>query len=163
MKRKSFIDSLIFRITKKPECYKRVKNPPKTPLQKLLHPQSARQQQYNNWCKRNEVYNGSYLPENPNLLLKKGWTETTSPKNKTGNIRDFQRKSSKQMIRYDSKTYKKGRWEDEHYHWKTGKSINENRKISDDKKYINRYGKTCAKDSHESHLAPKDKDYIFRR
>lgn len=163
MKRKSFIDTIVFHLTKKPECYKRIKNPPKTTLQKLLHPKRARQQQYNNWCKRNGVYNGSYLPDDPNLLLTKGWNETTSPKNKTGTVRDFQRKSSKQMVRYDAKIQRKGRQEDEHYHWYNAHSMQEARKTPDKRKYIDRYGKVCADKSPESHLAPKDKNYKYRK
>lgn len=46
-----FIDKLIYRLTKKPKKYKRVKNPPKTILEKMLRPQDARQVQYNEWLK----------------------------------------------------------------------------------------------------------------
>ncbi len=163
MKKKNFIDKLIFRVTKKPECYKRVKDPPQTTMQKLLHPRKARQQQYNDWCVRYGVYCGSYLPEDPNALLKKGWDETTHPNNKTGKHRDFQRKSSKQTVRYDDKTNKKGRVEDEHYHWNNASSIQGMRSLSNDKKYIDRYGNVCAKGSPESHLAPKDKNFNYRK
>lgn len=46
---RSFIDRLIYFITPKPEGYKKVKNPPKTALQKMMHPFDARQEQYNIW------------------------------------------------------------------------------------------------------------------
>ena len=136
-----FIDKLIYNTTKKPIEYKRVSNPPKTTLDKLLDPQNARQQQFNNWCKRKEVYCGSYLPENPDTLLKKGWKETTSPKNKTNKIREFQRNSTKQIVRYDDKKIVKGKLEDEHYHWLREKSIEEGRflKKNNDKMYYNSF------------------------
>ena len=122
-----FIDKLIYNISKKPTEYKRVHKPPKTSLDKLLNYQDARQQQFNDWCKRKGVYCGSYLPENPDTLLKKGWKETTSPKNKTNKIREFQRNSTKQMIRYDDKKMVDGVLEDEHYHWERAKSVKERR------------------------------------
>ena len=163
MKKKSFIDKLIYHITKKPDCYKRVKNPPQTLLQKLLHPQQARQQQYNDWCIKYGVYCGSYLPENPNTLLKKGWNETTHPNNKTGDHRDFQRKSTKQTVRFDNQKYKNGKCEDKHYHWNNATTTQSKRALTNDKKYLDRYGNPCAKDSPESHLAPKDKNYNYRK
>lgn len=45
----------------------------------------------------NGVYNGSYLPENPNKLTKfgkKGWQEITSLNDETGLHRTFQKNSS---------------------------------------------------------------------
>lgn len=59
----------IYQITEKPECYKRVKNPPKTTWEKLCNSQDTRQQGFNNFCIRFGVYCGSYLPDNPDLLL----------------------------------------------------------------------------------------------
>lgn len=156
--KKNFIqkifDRFVFRHTEKPEHYVHVDRP------KTL--QDHRQVQYNNWCKRYGVYNGSYLPENPDTLKKKGWKETTAPKNRSGTHRDFQRKSSGQMVRYDDKEFKRGHWEDEHYHWENAKSVKERRKLSDSEKYIDRYGRICADGAKESHLAPKDKKYNFR-
>lgn len=49
-KKWNLIDSIIFRTTKKPLGYKKVKNPPKTAMQKLTRPNDARQVQYNRWC-----------------------------------------------------------------------------------------------------------------
>lgn len=149
---------LVHGLTKKPECYVRVDKP------KTL--QDHRQVWYNKWCKVKGVYNGSYLPKNPKKLLKKGWVETTSAdrdKNKTS-LKDYQRKSSGQMVSYeDGKYNKRGVWEDRHYHWLNGKTKKEHRKLKDDFKRIDRYGKVCHKDSKQSHLAPLDKDYKFRR
>ena len=157
------VNQWVYRHSRKPEHYKRVKNPPKTISEKIKRPQDARQQQYNNWCKRYGVYSGSYLPENPDTLTRKGWRETTNVKDKTKKHREFQRKSTSQMVRYDSKEFKKGRYEDEHYHWENAKSIKERRKLGETEKYIDRYGNVCAGGSEESHLAPKDKTYNFRR
>ena len=157
------VDRWVYKHSKKPECYKRVKNPPKTMAEKISRAQDARQQQYNNWCKRYGVYNGSYLPDNPDTLKKKGWVETTSPQNTTGNHRNFKRKSGGQMVRYDSKVFRKGRYEDEHYHWENANGTEKRRKIDKKEKYLDRYGNVCADGSSESHLAPKDKNYNFRR
>ena len=57
---------------------------------------------------------------------------------------------------------KRGTIADEHYHWWKAFTIKENRKTPDSEKYRNHYGKTCADGSPESHLAPLDKDYIFK-
>ena len=51
----------------------------------------------------------------------------------------------------------------EHYHWDNDKSIKVRRKLGETEKYIDRYGNVCADGSEESHLAPKDKTYNFRR
>lgn len=152
---KKLFNRLVYMLTKKPDHYVHIDKP------RTL--QEHRQVQYNNWCRRNGVYNGSYLPENPDTLKQKGWEETTSPKDLTGKRRDFTRKSSKQMVRYEKKEYKKGRWEDEHYHWYNAKSINERRKKGKNEKYIDRYGNICADGSPQSHLAPKDRKYNFRK
>lgn len=158
----ALIDKIIYYTTKKPTHYQRVKKPP-FGLNKLLHPKKARQQQYNNWSKKHKVYSGSYLPQNPNTLLRQGWKEITSSKNKTNMQRDFQRKSTKQLVRHDKETSKKGKHIDAHYHWYNATSIAERRKVPNEKKYFNKYGKSCAKGSPESHLAPNDEDYKYRR
>lgn len=88
------IDKWVYSHSKKPKRYKRVKKPPRSWVDKIISPQDARQQQYNKWCKRYGIYSGSYLPDNPDKLLKKGWREFTSPKDKTGLHREFQRKST---------------------------------------------------------------------
>ena len=61
------------------------------------------------------------------------------------------------------KSSKKGRYEDEHYHWDNAYSTKERRMLKKENMYIDRYGSVCAKGSPESHLAPKDKKYNFRR
>lgn len=61
------------------------------------------------------------MPKNPNKLKttgKKGWIEITSPYDKTGTHRTFQRKSSGQVVDYHYKApTKRGIIADEHYHW----------------------------------------------
>ncbi len=47
---RKMIDRIIYHITTKPSRYQSVKDPPKTSWGKLLHPQKARQEQYNRWC-----------------------------------------------------------------------------------------------------------------
>ena len=69
-KKRSWIDRLIYRITKKPKCYKEVKNSPKTVADKLLHPQDARQVQYNNWCKAKKKSKSPKLVKStPNISI----------------------------------------------------------------------------------------------
>lgn len=110
--------------------------------------------QYNNWCKRNGVYNGSYLPENPNTLTKKGkgWVETQGKPDKT--VRNFTRKSSGQRIRYD----KENKEQISHYHWKNAKSVQEERKLAKKIQYKDRYGNVCSENDDRHHLAPLDND-----
>ena len=59
---RSLIDKIIYSITRKPQYYVEVKNPPKTAREKLTRPKEARQIQYNKWSKHHQVYSGSYLP-----------------------------------------------------------------------------------------------------
>ena len=157
------IDKWVYSHSKKPKHYKRVKKPPRSWVEKLISPQDARQQQYNNWCKRYGIYSGSYLPDNPDELLKKGWREFTSPKDKTGLHREFQRKSTGQIVRYASSKIVRGRVEDKHYHWDNASSLEERRKLKELIRCIDRYGDACPEHSPESHLAPKDRDYNFRK
>jgi hypothetical protein len=141
--------AIIYKLTKKPECYVHVDNP------KTL--QEKRQVQYNKWCRAKGIFNGSYLPQNPNTLTHKGWRETTNPKNPKN--KEYQRKSTGQMVRYDYSTTKNGNTMPAHYHWKNAKSISEWRKQKEETKYIDRYGIPCSKKSDKHHLAPFDKDY----
>lgn len=67
------------------------------------------------------------------------------------------------MVRFDPEELKKGRLEDEHYHWYNAKSVKERRKLKEESMYIDRYGDVCKKGAPESHLAPKDKDYKYRK
>jgi hypothetical protein len=144
--------AIIYKLTKKPECYVHVDNP------KTL--QEKRQVQYNKWCRAKGIFNGSYLPQNPNTLTHKGWRETTNPKNPKN--KEYQRKSTGQMVRYDPPRPRRGTnvIEDEHYHWYTEPSFEKRRKQDTKQKFYDRYGKICADRSDESHLAPLDKKYI---
>lgn len=148
---KSLANKIVYSLTKKPEHYVHVDKP------KNL--QDLRQIQYNNWCKAKGVYNGSYLPEKPDTLLKKGWVDTTSPKNKTGYIRDFTRKSSGQKVQFnDGRFNDKSEWEEKHYHWENPNPDKTTGKTKDATKRLDRYGLPCGNE-HRSHLAPLDKDY----
>ena len=145
--------AIIYHLTEKPECYVHVDVPSSL--------QEYRQLQYNNWCKGYGVYNGSYLPTDPHTLLKKGWKETTSPKNRTAD-KEFKRMSSGQDIRYEPKKYTIKKTTDEHYHWINprlkGMSKTAHKKVE----YNDRYGRVCAEGTRESHLAPLDKKYNYR-
>lgn len=142
---------IIYALTKKPEHYVRVDRP------KTL--QEHRQVQYNKWCIAKGAFNGSYLPNNPNTLLKKGWTETTNFKNTAGDNRELTRKSSGQRVRYDSGVLKSGKVVEKHYHWYNACSNTETKKLKNATLYLDRYGNTCAKGAAASHLAPYDKEY----
>lgn len=147
--------SFVYHCTEKPTHYVHVDKP------KTL--QEHRQVQYNNWCKSKGVYNGSYLPKNPNTLNHKGWREITSSKDITGLHRRFQRKSSGQIVDYHEKTpNKKGEITDEHYHWWEVFSFEEQPRKPKHTNYRDRYGNVCSKGSRESHLAPLDKEYDFK-
>lgn len=149
------IKSVVYHCTEKPEHYVHVDEP------KTM--QERRQVQYNNWCKAKGVYNGSYLPKNPNLLMssgKKGWVEITSLNDSTRRHRTFRRKSSGQVVDYHYKCLtKRNTIADEHYHWN---NLSYTKKMGKMNKYIDRYGKLCNAKSQESHLAPLDKKYIFK-
>ena len=155
---KKIARSVIYNCTEKPTHYVHVDNP------KTM--QEHRQVQYNNWCKAKGVYNGSYLPKNPNKLRetgKKGWRETTSPKDTTGLHRTFQRKSSGQVVNYHEKTLtKKCTVANEHYHWWEAFSFEMNPKKPKGTQYRDRYGNVCREGTRESHLAPLDKNYEFK-
>ena len=136
---------LVYALTEKPNHYVHVDKP------KTL--QDYRQVQYNNWCKALGVYNGSYLPKNPNKLMesgKKGWRETKGKPDKT--VRNFQRKSSGQRVRFDDET------EDQiaHYHWTNPRPTKVHYKMITE--YLDRYGRPCTKNDDRHHLAPLDKD-----
>ena len=149
---KSLANKIVYSLTKKPEHYVHVDKP------KNL--QDLRQIQYNNWCKAKGVYNGSYLPEKPDTLLKKGWVDITSPYNKTGYIRDFRRKSSGQVVEFnDTKINQFNELEEKHYHWRTPESLPENGRKEKEFTRFDRYGKPCTRKEQRSHLAPLDKDY----
>ena len=116
-KKKSWVDKLIYRITKKPEYYKEIKNPPKTVVDKLSRPQEARQEQYNKWSKAHQVY--SYLPYRPEELIKQGWQEKSIAKNQASFNQEYIRKSTGQeVLRHGRHSNNKGNIEKTHYHWK---------------------------------------------
>lgn len=154
-KKKNRIDKLIYRITKKPECYKEVKNPPKTVIDKLLRPQEARQEQYNKWSKARQVYSGSYLPYRPEELIKQGWKEKNIPKNQASFNREYIRKSTGQeVLRHGSHSNTAGNIEKTHYHWKNLEANKLPKKERRENYYFNKYGEICARKSEESHIKP---------
>ena len=142
---------LIYNLTNKPSCYIHVDD------SKSL--QDYRQIQYNNWCKAKGVFNGSYLPYNPETLLKKGWKDISTPgfKKKYPTNFQLQRKSTGQIIRYEAET------DDQfsHYHWENRVSLHD-RSGKNKTFYLDRYGNGCRRRSKESHLAPYDKEYIAK-
>lgn len=141
--------NIVYHVTEKPSHYVHVDKP------KSL--QDLRQVQYNNWCKTKGVYNGSYLPKNPDMLSnKRGWIESNGRPDKQ--VRNFQRKSTGQKVRFDAENEKQY----DHYHWENGNSIDSVRKKKACEKYIDRYGNVCREKSPESHLSPLDKDYIYK-
>lgn len=149
---KSFIDKIVYKITRKPTQYKEVKNPPKTIIGKLLRPQDARQVQYNNWSRAHKVYSGSYLPSNDQELGRKGWENKKLLQN-GGKV--IQRKSTGQTVR--SETHRQAH----HYHWLdfwekpfTNSSYKKfkNKEFSGQKVYYNKYGELTHRGDPEHHL-----------
>ena len=140
-------DKFVYRSTKKPEHYVRVDAP------KTL--QEFRQVQYNNWCKRFGVYNGSYLPTNHRDLLHKVWLDITHPNGRKHkpDITEYIRKSNHQRVAHHDEQDAF----DKHYHW-----YNPNSKNNDDY-YLDRYGSPCKKGKPQTHLAPLDKNYNMRK
>ena len=140
-------DKIIFKLTKKPECYIHV--------DKIKTIQDRRQVQYNNWCKAKGVFNGSYLPSNPDLLLRKGWYED----DECGpDSRHFVRKSTEQKVRYDDDYYKNGYFIKKHIHWEAGKEKKKENGVK--YKYFDRYGVLCsADDIQRAHLMPYDRTF----
>lgn len=158
MKKNNPIDRLIYVITKKPSHYVEVKNPPKTPFEKITRPSDARQVQYNQWCKRYKMYSGSYLPENDRRLLKKGWEDKKSLQN--GGI-IMQRKSTGQTIRSEE------HGKPHHYHWidfwekpfvNSRHKKFQRKEFMGKKVYFNRYGQLTNKNDFNHHLFGDKKD-----
>ena len=149
------IDRWVYNHSNKPMHYVRVKNPPKTPMEKRSRVQEARQQQFNFWCMRYGVYCGSYLPTDHRTLLRKGWKDTTHPNRRKHkpDTTEYTRKSTGQKIEHhDSKD-----GIDHHYHWFN------NHSTGDVDYYFDRFGKPCKKKKRETHLAPLDRDFIWRK
>ena len=151
--KRSFIDRFIHSITEKPKHCVKVKNPPRTVLEKLRRPQDARQEQYNRWSRHFKVYSGSYLPQNDRKLIEKGWEDRITTQN-GGKI--IQRKSTGQTVRFE----KHGE-NPKHYHWialwKKKFSNAEYRKFKNkdfggQKIYYDEYGNLTSKRDPAHHL-----------
>lgn len=164
MKKRSWIDQLIYSTTQKPKHCVKVKNPPKTVLEKLRRPQDARQEQYNRWSKRFKVYSGSYLPPNPDDLLEKGWRKKKISEEKHSY---FQRNSTNQTVRYDKdRINSRGEYEKAHYHWYIwwkkffGKKSEahlrkkQRKKNKKEKVYYNEYGEETCLANKDHHIYP---------
>ena len=152
---KSWIDKIIYKITEKPECYKEVKNPPKTALSKLLRPQDSRQVQYNNWSKALQIYSGSYLPYSGKELIKQGWENVLIQQNKATFNQEFIKPSTGQkVLRHGRHTKKSGTSTKTHYHWKNPDAENLAKKEKQQNFYFDKYGEVCARKSPESHIKP---------
>ena len=140
---KSVFNRIIYHYTEKPTHYVHVDKPKSF--------QDYRQIQYNKWCKAKGVYNGSYLPENPKKLERKGWLDITSGKNQSGK-KHYMRKSSGQIVRFDPENND----QIDHYHWSNPVPTKPNHKVKTE--YLDRYGKPCTKYDDRHHLAPLDRD-----
>ena len=147
------IDHWVYAVTKKPKHYVDLRHPPKTALEKLSRPQDARQMQYNRWCRRFRIYSGSYLPTEPERLLKKGWEDkteevTSQPPHET--LPDFyRRKSTSQWVRFD---HDKKPW---HWHWYRCWSKKLDKVFlqqNESTMYYDRYGNECGRNDPSSHL-----------
>ncbi|MBP3308635.1 MAG: hypothetical protein J6L90_04250 [Clostridia bacterium] len=154
--KRSLIDRVIYAITKKPNHYIEVKNPPKTVSEKLSRPQDARQVQYNEWSRRHQVFSGSYLPYQAKDLINNGWDEKSLSKNKyeTELVR---RSTGQHVLRHGRHINKNGEIEPTHYHWKNKKDPKLSKKQHQNVYYFDKYGNTCPRGSEESHLKPKKK------
>lgn len=145
---RSIIDQLIYSITKKPKHYVEVRNPPKTPKEKLSRPQEARQIQYNRWSKHYKMYSGSYLPDKDKNLLKKGWEDMTNTviknNNQTNPSKFYRRKSTNQWVRNDRS----------HWHWYNWwfRRMEHGKLRKQEYLYYDKYGNCCKKESKESHI-----------
>ncbi len=152
------VKKAIYAVTDKPQHYVHVDKP--TSLQ------DCRQIQYNKWSKAKRIYSGSYLPEDPNTLLQKGkgWKYATKHEGNKQNHKQYQRKSSKQVVRFDEdKINRKGLLEEKHYHWQVGETYVEQRTLGNKKSYFDRYGNLCDEGADAYHLAPDDKDYKMNK
>ncbi len=158
MRKRSLLDRFIYSITEKPKYYVEVKNPPKTVKDKIARPQDARQVQYNEWSKRFKIFSGSYLPNDHNELVGKGWQ-----KKRVSDYKHhiYQRKSTNQTVRHDDENLKKdGQLAPAHWHWlvwwkpyfgkKTRKHF-ANAKNSE-KIYYNKYGEKTTTNRIDHHI-----------
>ena len=132
----------IFKKTKKPIEYIHIDNPKTNQEYRQLH--------FNLWSKYHKVYSGSYLPNDPELLEKRGWVKIVT----IGGVNKaiYERKSTKQQVLFEGK----GKDVDvNHYHWFIGHhkdKINHHQLFNRKKEY-------CKKGSEESHILPFDKEY----
>ena len=133
----------IFKKTTKPIEYVHIENPKSN--------QDYRQLHFNAWSKVHGVYSGSYLPRDPNKLLKKGWKKIFSLTKLKKAI--YERKSTKQQVLFE-KANDKGNVDVDHYHWFIGDHKD---KINHKFLYNNSKVK-CKKGSDETHLLPLDKE-----
>ena len=155
MPKKNFIDRLVYLITEKPKCYKKVKNPPKTDQEKLARPQEARQVQYNHWSKAHQRYSGSYLPYSGKELEKQGWTKIVDQGNQTPYNERYVRNSTKQeVLRHAAHTNKEGEKQRTHYHWRNPSSYDMPKREKINNYYLDEYGNPCRRKSAESHIKP---------
>lgn len=111
----------------------------------------------NNWNKAKGIYDGTFMPENPKVLLKQGWHNAKSPNNKTTDQQEYiNNKTSEKVEYHDGKFNKSGSWD--------GRHINCLEKTDSGryKKRLDRYGNIYEDKNFyntNTHLAPFDKDY----
>ena len=156
MKKKSFIDKIVYNMTSKPKHCVKVRKPPKTAFEKLSRPQDARQEQYNRWSRRFKVYSGSYLPKDEKKLLEKGWVvendSVIKGKKTPKQPIFFRRKSTNQWVRNDRD---KRPW---HWYncWKRKLETERFRSNEFSDAYYDEYGNVCGEKDDAHHLTGED-------
>jgi hypothetical protein len=146
----------IYSHSQKPSHYKEVKKPCRGILAKITHPQTARQQLYNKWCKEHQYYSGSYLPYKDSELVKQGWKD--NHKSKVRHIKEYIKKSLGQSVAFHKihVDKKSGKKIPTHYHWDNPDREKYKGNINN-VYYLDKYGLPCARDkkhNNPSHIKP---------
>ena len=147
------VDRIVYSTTKKPRHYVEVRNPPRTPIEKLKRPQDARQMQYNRWSTAHQIYSGSYLPYRMADLKKRGWT-TKHPSKNSYESEHIRKSTGQHILRHGRHRNDRGKVEPTHYHWKNPAAEKLSKKQGKSIYYFDKYGDICARGSAESHIKP---------
>lgn len=153
MMKRSWVERVVYAVTQKPKHCVEVKNPPKTPLEKLLRPQDARQEQYNRWSRYHQIYSGSYLPYRAGDLSKQGW-ENRHPSRNQYETEHVRKSTGQQVLRHGRHVNRYGKIEPTHYHWINSSADDLPKKQRNMIYYFDKYGNECERGSAESHLKP---------
>ena len=158
MNLQKLVNHFIYQTTKKPECCKKLRNPPVTLQDKLSRRQDARQMQYNAWSRHYKIYSGSYLPDEHERLLKKGWR-----RKKASDAKHvvYQRKSTCQTVRHDDARVSAKGFKPAHWHWLVwwkpyfGKKSKE--QFNKKRLYYNIYGEKVSKNNAGHYIKKHEK------